>query len=575
MPPTHIDSGEIAAVVQKNTKGYYKTAVSQFVEVWELVEMVYQSLPCLTDVVAWGDTCHPIRRYKGELVANRFQSIVAPFAPNNFKQLCNVLKDAKAMITAFFLRKLDYEWVDRTAIPHDALLHAVDRFMRYRLHDRLVTISVVNDAGLFWAVVCSPCTADMIVMTPGRICSFYPKLTMDNVAILSSGGPLVESEYAMGSIWSERFTVYDNADFLGTDCGLYCPSLWRCISDGNLSRVVEWDRRFSIREPLQKSHTIWHLAESCSNPLCSFRAISGRYRPLLPPQTMPADLNPIEDQCFLVKRHSFTSPVMVTALLYAISVMSPHKVPVGLHEEKEKLRSLDDLEINFWVNTLAHDKFAVPTNRYRRTFSVIPHAPAIKLPNSYTIVREDPKGYPPPNTLMKECLVQSSLNNTLKGNVLVLKHVNHNCLQLVDVTDADISIINLLLNGPTLWVLLHNTLFTSFCKEKTKGHHSCIFPAMSAAVLDLINIYDGEGAVIFVQHQNHGKPTFNVKTSGEVLASPGTLSGLQESSHVLVAIDGLYNNPLMLASMCATALELAGSSFHPHRISGTREVPGG
>lgn len=313
--------------------------LSSVVEVCELVEMVYQYLPCLTDVVAWGDTCHPIRKYKGDLVAKRFKSIVGPFAPDNFNQLCAVLEDAKAIITgscaitmflgpssqtprdlnilvtercfrlleSFFLHKLDYTWVDRTAIPHDALLHAVDRIVRYRLEHQIVTISVVSDAGLFRAVVCSPCTADMIAMTPGGICSFYPKLTMDNVAILSPGGFLVEPEYSVGSVWSERFAIYDNAEFLGRDCGLYCPSLWRAVADDELACVVEWDHRFSIREPLRKSHTIWRLSESCSNILCSFRSIPGQYRALLPPQTMPADLNAIEDQCFLINRHSFVS----------------------------------------------------------------------------------------------------------------------------------------------------------------------------------------------------------------------------------------------------------------------------
>ncbi|KAG1782958.1 hypothetical protein EV702DRAFT_1040751 [Suillus placidus] len=482
IPHTHMDSGPMTTLVQKNAAHYHTRAVARFVEVRELVELVYQHLPCLTDVVAWGDTCHAIRKYKGELVTNRFKSIVAPFAPDNFKQSCNVLDDAKAIITgscaitvflgpssqalrdlnilmtpqlfkvleAFFLHKLGYFWIDCTAIPHDALLHAVDRFVRYKLDDWIVTISVVNDVGLFRAVVCSPCTADMIAMTAGRICSFYPKLTMDNVAILSPGGFLVEPEYAVGSIWSEWFTMYDNSEFLGTDCGLYCPSLWRGVVDGNLSRVVEWDHRFSMGEHLQKSHTIWRLSETCTNPLCSFRVIPGRYRPLLPPQTMPSDLNAIEDQSFLVKRHSFTSPVTFTALLYATAATSPHKVPVGLQEGKQDLRSLDDLEINFWVNTLARDKYAVPMNRYRRTFSAIPDGPDLKLLNSYTIVREDPEGYPPPNALMKTHLQQSALNDTLKGNILVLKHVNHNRRQLADVTDGDVSIINLLLHGGAL-----------------------------------------------------------------------------------------------------------------------------
>ncbi|KAG1823152.1 hypothetical protein EV424DRAFT_1534514 [Suillus variegatus] len=72
---------------------------------------------------------------------------------------------------------------------------------------------------------------------------------------------------------------------------------------------------------------------------------------------------------------------------------------------------------------------------------------------------------------------------------------------------------------------------------------------MSAAVLDLIEMYDGEGAVIFIQRQSRGKPAFEVKSSAEVKASAQAQTGTQPLNSVLVAIDGLYHNPLMLASM--------------------------
>jgi hypothetical protein len=48
---------------------------------------------------------------------------------------------------------------------------------------------------------------------------------------------------------------------------------------------------------------------------------------------------------------------------------------------------------------------------------------------------------------LKERFRQPLLNDTLKGNVLILKHVNHNRQQLADVTDNDISIVNLSLDG--------------------------------------------------------------------------------------------------------------------------------
>lgn len=118
-----------------------------------------------------------------------------------------------------------------------------------------------------------------------------------------------------------------------------------------------------------------------------------------------------------------------------------------MQEGKEKFRSLDDLETNFWVNSLAHDKFAVATNRYRRTFTVIPDAPTLKLPNSYTILREDPEGHHPPNALLRQRLAHDPHIDSLKGNILVLKHAKHNRRLVENVTDGDIAIINLLLDG--------------------------------------------------------------------------------------------------------------------------------
>jgi hypothetical protein len=47
----------------------------------------------------------------------------------------------------------------------------------------------------------------------------------------------------------------------------------------------------------------------------------------------------------------------------------------------------------------------------------------------------------------------------------------------------------------------------------------------------------------------HGKPSFLVRTSAEVKASAASQTFDLSSDSVLVAINGLYNNPLMMASM--------------------------
>ncbi|KAG1876931.1 hypothetical protein C8R48DRAFT_768497 [Suillus tomentosus] len=72
---------------------------------------------------------------------------------------------------------------------------------------------------------------------------------------------------------------------------------------------------------------------------------------------------------------------------------------------------------------------------------------------------------------------------------------------------------------------------------------------MWAALLDLIELYDGEGAVIFVQRQNRGRPTFEVNSSADVKEFAEGVTGHGSLNSVLVAPNGLYHNPLMLASM--------------------------
>ncbi|KAG1866007.1 hypothetical protein F4604DRAFT_1682999 [Suillus subluteus] len=72
---------------------------------------------------------------------------------------------------------------------------------------------------------------------------------------------------------------------------------------------------------------------------------------------------------------------------------------------------------------------------------------------------------------------------------------------------------------------------------------------MFAAVLELIEIYDGEGAVIFIECQNCGNPRFEVMNSADVKAFAGSQMPVETFHSFLVALNGLYDNPLMLASM--------------------------
>jgi hypothetical protein len=87
----------------------------------------------------------------------------------------------------------------------------------------VITVSSVNDSSLFKAVLAAPSMADMVFMSPSSLCTFYPQLTLENNAILSSTGFLVDPEMSIGSVWSECFYMYDDAGFFMSPYGLTCP----------------------------------------------------------------------------------------------------------------------------------------------------------------------------------------------------------------------------------------------------------------------------------------------------------------------------------------------------------------
>ncbi|KAG1866009.1 hypothetical protein F4604DRAFT_1683000 [Suillus subluteus] len=435
-------TAEVYKTVGDSTSGTHQslTPVSRFLKCKELIEEVFHNLPHMTDASAWGDTFHATRAIKCDILAKRFRNIVEPFADRHLTAV------HFKVLECFFHHALGYESLEDATTPHTAILESVERFVRYMLREMVVTVSVVRDGGMFQAVVSAPCTADMTVMTPGSICTFYPSLTLNGLGVMTPTGHLVDGNLAWGCRTNSRFKVYNNTKFLGTACGESCPAIWRCVGDVKRSLVVDWDRRYSLKSSVSKSHMIWRLAESCKNEACEFRSIPGWYHPLLAPVKIPADKNKIVDVIRQMKEYSYKSPVEIHALLYATTAAFPHIVPVPLQEGKRELVRVNELEVNFWVNNVARNRFVLSTSRFRKTFHAIPDHVTLSLPYLYSVFRENPKGFPPPNALIKEICPRVAAEEVM-GNILVVKHTKNNKNKVLDMSEADIQLVNLLLEG--------------------------------------------------------------------------------------------------------------------------------
>ncbi|KAG2149785.1 hypothetical protein BD769DRAFT_1381530 [Suillus cothurnatus] len=413
-----------------------------------LILEVYNHLPLLVDILAWRATNSRTCKVGSEVVSARFM-----YMP----ELCHVMHVTRAVITGscawqmlngddtpannlnlivtnggfdafcFLIQDtLLYEWVEQTSKPHYTFNNSAERFARFKFKHLFITVTEAKVDGLFKVVLCAPTTADMLFMTAGGVGMLYLEWTSKNIAVINRTARRGNRDYdKVGCLHRGGFLCHDDTSFLSEACGQHCPTQWRYIADrGNQSLVVDWDARFSLRSMMRASHMIWRLAEHCHNGYS-----------VLPPIPMPCDLATIQAQEAHIDNHMPHYAGKRVALLYATLATAPHLVTVPLRDGVKDLTHLSQLETSHWLDHLKLDKFIVLTGCLRKTFKALPGATETPWVYGYTVIREDPRSYPPPNALIRE----------LAGNVLVIKHEKDNKHVIVNMTVEDVDIVNTLI----------------------------------------------------------------------------------------------------------------------------------
>jgi hypothetical protein len=133
------------------------------------------------------------------------------------------------------------------------------------------------------------------------------------------------------------------------------------------------------------------------------------------------------------------------AMLYATLATAPHLVSVPLRDGVTRLTNISQLETSHWLDYLMRDRFIVLTGRLRKTFNMLPGSPDTPLEHGYTIIREDPWTYPPPNALIRGIACVADTRDDVTGNVLVIKHKKGNKHDIVDMTKEDAHIVDSLI----------------------------------------------------------------------------------------------------------------------------------
>lgn len=67
-----------------------------------------------------------------------------------------------------------YERVETDAVPYHAFVDSVHSFARFRKGAKYITVSEATPDRIFRVITSTPTTADMTVITPGRLAVFYP-----------------------------------------------------------------------------------------------------------------------------------------------------------------------------------------------------------------------------------------------------------------------------------------------------------------------------------------------------------------------------------------------------------------
>ncbi|KAG1781411.1 hypothetical protein EV702DRAFT_1042503 [Suillus placidus] len=437
-----------------------KSAKNEFFRMATLVQVVYEHLPLLSDVMALRNTCQATRDIASSCLAKRFGDIVKPFVASHtgeFKYLMHITPAVivgsctMKMLTGhsrsprnlnivvgnggrhvwycFIMDTLKYHRVHNT-FPNYAYTQAVSSFALFQSGEYLITVTEASPAGLFNVVTTAPSTADMVFMSAGGLTVLYPEWTFKGTAVRNHSAVRTATGQNLGCIEQGGWSVEKDTGFLGMPCGSLCPMMWRNIAEHDQrTLVLQWDIRWSVTSLMKKSKTMWRLATQCRNPSCPFNTNANGHAPQLPATPMPDDLRSVQLQEERIAHHSPVSVLPTWSSEYSHSLSPALQMQICRHAVWHK-------------GNLAPPGSHTSTSRGRKTYHVMADAVTDAPARGYTFFREHVMGFAPPNALIREVAGIDDHAEDVTGNVLVVKHAWKNKHKVVDCTTNDIEDIN-------------------------------------------------------------------------------------------------------------------------------------
>ncbi|KAG2051083.1 hypothetical protein BDR06DRAFT_1010636 [Suillus hirtellus] len=384
----------------------------------------------LPDLTKMGQTCHRLRDIATDVARRRFGHIIIPFTRHNYDAFLSVLRWTRTVITGSCACKMLTGEVDAHArdlnlvapatgfndlhdfitgvlrLPcvskqcHPGMREIVGRFRKYALPTRVITVSTAKvDMHIMHIILHAPSTADMILMTAGGLVSLYSNMTLQGITLTSQTGHHVRWGEKLGTIGDivEGFEVARSTEFLGGSCGRHCVTFWHQVSDNAFLLALDWNIKDSAWWCVEDVDVEWRVDSNCMNPSCPYRIeqMCVNYEGTNCDYDLAVKCTSDELAC---RRPCYFQ--LCDGLFYGGGCQQPYVVQVPVQDGIETLPSLDELEVNTWVQQRDLDRSTFSRRRLQHTFVSVLHS-VMELDAQYTFYFEDPEYGRPQNELLQ------------------------------------------------------------------------------------------------------------------------------------------------------------------------------
>ncbi|KAG1719369.1 uncharacterized protein EDB91DRAFT_1340947 [Suillus paluster] len=267
-----------------------------------------------------------------------------------------------------------------------------------------------KDQNILHIILNAPTTANMLFMTTGGLCYFYPNFYHAGIAIQSHSGNLVPYDKKLGCAGevTDEFEMQRDMSFLNRTCDDLCPTFWHHVQEKHWRLSVNWNVEDSVTKVFHDIDVEWRLNRECTNSECPhcFMVMSQNFE--------CAGASNRDDVKFLPSEIWYHKPPfvqLIKGIFYGGQCHQPFLVPIPVKDGIDSPPTLDDLDINYWVKQY-------------------------KLYECHSIAL---------NQLLSRMSSMTGSKETFHGSILVIKQTRHVPNLIVNMTKQDQLVANFLI----------------------------------------------------------------------------------------------------------------------------------